>query len=320
MVFIIFNRPEVTKRVFESIRSARPPRLLVVADGPRQDRPDEVRQCSEVRRLVLDGVDWPCRVETDLSERNLGCGRRIFTGLQWAFARVEEAIILEDDCAPDPSFFPFCSAMLARHRTDLRIRMVAGTNFRGARPEAANRCLFSRHTTIWGWATWRRALEGYSLDTSWWRSVVRPKDLRPLCASWAEFRFVCELLDSQHFGAVDTWDIQWFAHVFRQRGLSVVPGTNLISNLGIEGSHTSRRGRNHLLPTSPVRFPIEAGDPVRDEEYDRELVAAHRPPGGWMLGHLAARALRSRSGPLIRHAWRRCRAVKEGIGGVKPQQ
>jgi hypothetical protein len=40
----------------------------------------------------------------------------------------------------------------------------------------------------------------------------------------------------------DTWDIQWwFACVFNH-GLAIVPRNNLISNLGIEGSHTQTQG------------------------------------------------------------------------------
>lgn len=37
VAFLIFNRPDTTARVFEAIRQAKPPKLLVVADGPRPD-------------------------------------------------------------------------------------------------------------------------------------------------------------------------------------------------------------------------------------------------------------------------------------------
>jgi len=35
VAFIIFKRPEATERVFAEIRNVKPPKLLVVADGPR---------------------------------------------------------------------------------------------------------------------------------------------------------------------------------------------------------------------------------------------------------------------------------------------
>lgn len=304
VVFFVFNRPELTRRVFAAIRAAQPPQLLVVADGPRAGRPGEAALCAEVRRSILDGVDWPCTVQTEFAAENLGCGPRIFSGLQWAFAQVEEAIVLEDDCLPEPTFFRFCAEMLTRYRTDPRVFLVAGTNFRGAQPAAADRCLFSRHCSIWGWATWRRAISGYTLDLGWWRTTVHPRDLRPDCADWREHRLVCDWLDAQQSGAVNTWDVQWFAHIFRQRGLSVVSGTNLVTNLGTVGIHATGTMTNHHLPTSAARFPLHPPTaPLRDADYDRDLVDRHRPFGGWLLGRLAARALRSSAGPSLRRGW-----------------
>lgn len=304
VVFCVFDRPELTRQVFAEIRRAQPPRLLVVADGPHADRPAEAALCAEVRRSILEGVDWPCAVQTDFADHNLGCGPRIFSGLQWAFTQVEEAIILEDDCLPHPAFFRFAQELLARYRKEPRVFMIAGTNFRGACPDAADRYLFSRHCTIWGWATWRRALAGYTLDMTWWRTAVQPRDFRVECADWRELRFITECLDSQKSGAVNSWDFQWFAHVFRRGGFSVVPGTNLISNLGAVGAHFTGRTANHLLPVGAARFPLRAPSTMeRDRDYERHLVERHRFWGGWIVGVWAARALRSSLGPLLRRCW-----------------
>ena len=111
VALIVFNRPEPTRRVFAAIAKARPSRLLLIADGPRPDRQRESNQCAEVRNIV-SAVDWPCQVQADFADENMGCRRRVISGLDWVFSQVEEAIILEDDCVPDPSFFPFCSELL----------------------------------------------------------------------------------------------------------------------------------------------------------------------------------------------------------------
>lgn len=305
VVFFVFNRPELTRSVFARIRAARPPLLLVVADGPRDNQLGESNLTQQVRRLILEGIDWPCELRTDFSGTNLGCGPRIYSGLQWVFNQVDEAIILEDDCLPEPTFFQFCEEMLVRYRNEPRVFMVTGTNFGGAHPDRSDRCLFSRHCSIWGWATWRRALQDYSLDLSWWRSEVHPADLRTECADWREHRFICDLLDSQKSGAVNTWDIQWFAHVFRQGGLSVVPGTNLITNLGTTGTHTQGTMTGHHMPTSAARFPtIPPQGLENDLAYGKVFVERHRPPGGWYLGYFAARLARSFAGPMLRRIWR----------------
>ena len=44
VAFIIFNRPEVTERVFAEIARARPQKLFVIADGPRTDKAGRSRK------------------------------------------------------------------------------------------------------------------------------------------------------------------------------------------------------------------------------------------------------------------------------------
>ena len=127
VVFLVFNRPVLTRAVFARIAEIRPRRLLVVADGPRPDRQGEELLCEEVRRIAT-AVDWNCELQTNFSHTNLGCRRRVISGLDWAFEQVEEAIILEDDILPDLSFFSFCEEMLERFRGDDRVSMITGFN------------------------------------------------------------------------------------------------------------------------------------------------------------------------------------------------
>ena len=125
--FIIFNRPDVTERVFQVIRQAKPPKLLVVADGARANKIGEQEKCLATRAIIHQ-VDWNCEVLTNYSDVNLGCRKRIYTGLDWVFSQVEEAIILEDDCLPDPSFFRFCEELLEEYRHNTKIMLVSGQN------------------------------------------------------------------------------------------------------------------------------------------------------------------------------------------------
>src|SRR3954469_4053496 len=129
VVFIIFNRPDTTARVFQEIARAKPEKLLVIADVPRADRPGEAEACFQARTVVERGVDWDCEVLVNYADRNLGCKKRVSSGLNWAFDQVEEAIILEDDCLPDATFFKFCSELLDRYRNETRVFMISGDNF-----------------------------------------------------------------------------------------------------------------------------------------------------------------------------------------------
>jgi hypothetical protein len=63
VAFFIFNRLTTTERVFAEIARAKPPQLLIVADGPRPDRKGEAEQCAATRALVEKSY-WDCQVLT----------------------------------------------------------------------------------------------------------------------------------------------------------------------------------------------------------------------------------------------------------------
>ena len=148
VVFIIFNRPDTTAKVFEAIRQAKPPKLLVIADGARIDKPGEAEKCAAAR-AIINQVDWQCEVLTNYSNVNLGCRKRVSSGLDWVFEQVEEAIVLEDDCLPHPSFFQYCQELLEKYRDDERIMMISGDNFQFGNETTEYSYYFSRYGHCW---------------------------------------------------------------------------------------------------------------------------------------------------------------------------
>ena len=147
-LFLVFNRPDTTARVFEALRAARPARLYVAADGPRPNREGEAARCDDVRRIATQ-VDWPCKVTTLFRDRNLGCRIGVSTAIDWFFEHEEEGIVLEDDCLPSTSFFPYCAELLARYRHDERVMCVSGDNFQLGREVTQYSYYFSRNIHCW---------------------------------------------------------------------------------------------------------------------------------------------------------------------------
>ena len=84
VAFIIFNRPDTTKTVFNEIKKARPKKLFVIADGPRTEKPGEIEKCRETRKII-EAVDWECELFTNFSETDLGCKNRIASGIRLGF-------------------------------------------------------------------------------------------------------------------------------------------------------------------------------------------------------------------------------------------
>jgi hypothetical protein len=270
VVFLVFNRPDAAARVFEEIRRARPPVLLVVADGPRADRPGESEKCQQVR-AIIDRVDWPCEVLRNYSDVNLGCKIRVSSGLDWAFELVEEAIILEDDCLPHPDFFPFCEKLLDYYRFDSRIMMICGTNYLLVAENIAESYFFSNYYPIWGWATWCRAWKLYDVKIKAWSDFKKRNQLYWIFSHRNIALYYDNMFDLIYNG-FDTWDIQWWFTCIFHHGLAIVPKTNLISNLGEIGTHTATQKD---LYTNMSTYPIDIKH-IRHPRYVTPDIALNR--------------------------------------------
>lgn len=241
VTFFIFNRPELTLRVFEEIKKYQPEVLLIVADGPRNEQEQKV---TDATRAAVEKVDWECKVFKNYSNTNLGCKKRISSGLKWVFDNVDESIILEDDCLPNYDFFFFCERMLERYRNNKRIMHISGTACVGWDVTHYS-YWYSRHSDIWGWATWRRAFESYDQAIPDWPKIKNKSEkiwINPI-----ERKYWTEKLDQIHKQEIDTWDFQWHYNVYKQNGLSVVPKANLITNIGAGVNATHCKSDGHSI-------------------------------------------------------------------------
>ncbi len=259
VVFIIFNRPDTTRQVFEAIRHVQPPKLLVVADGPRAECEGEAEKCATTR-AIIEQVDWDCEVLTEYSETNLGCKRRVASGLKWAFEQVEEAIILEDDCLPHPTFFRFAEELLEKYRDDQRIVAISGFNPQPGNDNTQYSYYFSRYSMIWGWATWRRSVELYNPDIDLWPEIRNEGWLEELFELKTEKKYWHNIFEGVYSQKIDTWDYSWFFMSLIQNRFTISPNVNLVSNIGFSKDATHTLYSDHHLanlPTSEMKFPLK---------------------------------------------------------------
>ena len=253
VLFCIFNRPEITRRVFQRIREARPGKLLVVADGARTGRDGESESVAQTR-AIIDGVDWPCEVLTNFADQNMGCKQRIASGITWAFEQTDELIILEDDCLPDPTFFSYCDELLNRYRDHPEIMMISGDNFQ-PHSQTGDSYYFSHWAHIWGWATWKRAWQHFDADVSDWPQRKQENFLARIFSTAADQRHWEQVMENQHKGLIDTWDFPWTYACWKAGGLTILPDRNLVTNIGFGDSatHTTdAESRLAHLPTYPI--------------------------------------------------------------------
>jgi hypothetical protein len=276
VIYIFFNRPAVTRQTFEALRRMRPPRLHLIADGPRADRPEEAARCRETREIVEGLLDWECDVTRDYAATNLGCGRRLATGLTTAFALLGEAIVLEDDILPHPDFFRFCDAMLAAYRHDPHIHGISGFQPLGRYAPARGPVVPSTFSGIWGWASWQRSWQDYRFNVSQpWSSAETRQGIRDYVGNGLNYYWHQHNFDELIKGNVDTWDFQWNYTLLAQRRVNLVSTVNLIQNLGFdaEATHTVRTELylrdlvvHRTVPTM-LRRDTRSADRVHDKLY-----------------------------------------------------
>jgi len=264
VLFIIFNRPETTKQVFEAIRKAKPLRLYIAADGPRKNVLGEAEKCEEVKRIAT-AVDWDCEVRTLCREKNLGCGRGPCTAITWVFEHETEGIILEDDCLPSRSFFPFCAELLEKYRDDTRVMQIGGTNLEeGHNRENDYSFSFSNHILIWGWATWRRAWKFHDFQMYHYKEIKEKGYMNGSFDSIYESDFYQHVFEKMYTNDEQTnsrytWDYQWQFACKINSGLVIVPNRNLVNNLGFGNDSTNTKnpiGVGHNLKLEVMEFPL----------------------------------------------------------------
>lgn len=254
----IFNRPRETAATFAAIRAARPSRLFVIADGPRNERDEPL--CAAARAAIQ--VDWPCEVRTNYADTNMGCKERMISGITWVFDQVDEAIIMEDDCVADPSFFPFCTELLTRYENDERVMAIYGTSFQEKNPKftSSDSYYFSMLPMGWGaWATWRRAWRLYDREMGAWPRLRASGALVKAFPSRGVYERFEHVWNQYYAGELPTsWDGMWVFACVANGGLCINPSLNLVENIGFNAQATHHKtaeiGIN--LPARSLPFPL----------------------------------------------------------------
>lgn len=258
ILFLIFNRLDATKEVFQAIRKAAPNKLYIASDGPRVNVPEDSLKVAAVREFVNSNIDWDCEVKTLFREKNLGCKLAVSGAINWFFDCEEQGIILEDDCLPSHSFFVFCEELLDKYKNNKEIAIISGNNFNLEKIGEAD-YYFSKIPQIWGWATWKRTWEIYDLDMSDYNEFKSKKMISKIWQSKKIQFYWLHIFNEVVRGKISTWDYQLTFSCFLNSKLSVCPNVNLVSNIGFDSGATNTILRNDEasdLKAGEINFPL----------------------------------------------------------------
>jgi hypothetical protein len=258
ILYLIFNRPDLTEITFPSICKIKPKKLFIAADGPRFGNLNDEISCKLVREYVLSKIDWDCQVQTLFRDKNLGCGKAVSSAITWFFTYVEAGIILEDDCLPDNSFFRFCEELLKFYENDHDVMSISGSNLQGTTKYINGASYFWNLGGVWGWATWKRSWLKYDYYMNDFNALNEIK-IKNYFKNNISFQYYNSLFKQFYDGYIDTWDIQWVFSIIINKGIAINPRINLVKNLGfgINATHTTSVN-NYLnkLESYEINFPL----------------------------------------------------------------
>ena len=260
VLFLVFNRPHHTRVVLERIRQAHPPKLYIHCDGARPHIPGEAKKVAEVREILKNGIDWKCEIKTLYRPENKGLRTGLFDALNWFFEAEPYGIILEDDCVPDLSFFPFCEHLLQHYENAPQIMHIGCSNLaENLTIGLKESYVFSRFSFVWGWAGWRRAWEKMSIDLNGLTEFERSDEIRQLVENPKAQAYMLDKFHATQNRKNNSWAYAWFYSILKNNGLCIVPKVNLVQNVGVgeEGAtNTTERNEKASIRAKSISFPL----------------------------------------------------------------
>lgn len=259
ILFIFFNREDIAIQTFDKIRKQKPSKLYLSSDGPREGKKGEADKVFRIRNKILSLIDWDCDVFTRFLDNNIGCSLSVSSAISWLFSNEENGIILEDDCVPQDSFFPFVQEMLLKYKDDMRIGLIAGFNPIADKVFTENSYYFANNKSTWGWATWSRAWQNFDLQMKWRGTSYEKSIILNMGYKGRDRKYWNYRLGAIDANYVSAWDWQWFFSLAAQNQLTIYPKCNLISNIGFgeESTHTAYKSHiDESIATDNLAFPL----------------------------------------------------------------
>ncbi|MDF2538630.1 MAG: HlpA protein [Herbinix sp.] len=276
VALIFFNRPQTLKKVFDAVAQVQPKQLFFIQDGPREGHEEDAVNIVSCRKIVED-ITWDCEIYRNYSEINLGCGERPRSGITWVFEQVDRAIILEDDCVPELSFFRFCEILLEKYEMDTRVGMISGLNHFVQWNTGGSSYFFSKAGANSGWATWKRVWVTYDFQLKLLKNqhvirLLKGSFLTKRIERAIVKRFLHTRKRIEHKEKISYWDIQLEANKYLYHWLAIIPQKNMICNIGTGDGATHNKAEspfNHL-PVYHQEHLIHPKYLMQDVLYDRK--------------------------------------------------
>lgn len=253
ILFLIYNRPEITTRTFLAIRKLKPKNLFIAADGPKSGDIKNMEKCDRTRRTT-EKIDWECDIKRLYRDKHIGLKGAVYEAITWFFNNVNEGIILEDDCLISEPFVNFCQEMLSKYRNNPKVMHIGGSNFLPKEMHRKDGYYFSKYDNVWGWATWSRAWKKMDYQMKNWHKFVKSEKFRDILPNRWEVKYWQVLANAVISGRINSWAYRWQFTIWENGGTSISPGVNLVENIGLafRGTHINTNVKKLDVKTETI--------------------------------------------------------------------
>lgn len=279
VLFMVFNRLDTTKQVFNAIQKAKPPKLYIAADGARNNKEGESEKVNAVRDFILENIDWQCEIKTLFRKKNLGCKYAVSSAITWFFEYEDRGIILEDDCLPSQSFFWFCEELLEVYKDDMRVWHIGGNNFQNGIKRGIGDYYFSKYNHVWGWASWANRYKFYDVELN---NINDSGFIKNTFSSKLGIRYWNYIYKKVKAKKIDTWDYQWTFTIWKNNGLAILPNVNMITNIGFGNDATHTKSLEKAMQNFELTIRSHPSQIINDDEADDfTLEFFYKPNSFW---------------------------------------
>jgi hypothetical protein len=269
LVIFTYNRANFLSKVLSEVNKYYFAKVYIFSDG--SENYDDINLCELVReRISLN--NWNSLVEIKILETNIGLNNNIILGLNYVFSIEKYAIILEDDCLPNKSFFEYCSQMLMKYEFENQVMHINGFtafNDESILNQYNYDYLFTRFSLpSWGWATWARAWKHFNTDFNTWenhKKLIFSNFQQQNYSTWSA-------LINVKYRENRIWDVQWMLDILYNRGLVISPKHNLVENMGFDEDATTTKNVN--VGNQQVReltFPLKMPQSIQVFDFEKQF-------------------------------------------------
>ena len=247
VLIVGYARQDSIIRVLNKVIDLGFKRIYVAIDGPKEINQKKISKSVliEIAKLQLENE---LLIRTWVRDRNLGLAVSMITAIDWFFSNEESGLILEDDIDITDEFIEFVEAYKEVLEKD-RVLMISGNNF--AEHLTKVNCLIS-YPLIWGWFTNKK---------SW--TLMRELILRPRFNMLPKKKlsvigfFIAGSIKSR-YGSLDSWALPLAAGFHLNEYFCLIPGRNLVRNLGDDeyATHTVSFNDRSKLKISKDRIDL----------------------------------------------------------------